>query len=355
MSLTDKQLDLRAKTLGASEIAAACGIGRYRRPIDVWASKVGLAPPIDAQTARRFRLGHAMEVAVAGEYEELCGFGQSGRADCNNALIEGRHVWPEYDGTVFHAEHPWCTATPDRVVLEGVNHGAFVSEATRLRLVELKTATGFSAQGWEGFEGADGFWVGDVPLDYEAQCLWQMFVTGIHECDLCVLLNGAEFRAYHIPWDEDAAMALFRRAEHFWTEYVQPRVAPPTDGSESWADVFERLHPKDSGLMMPLDEERAAMARRYLELNDEEAAVKAEKERVKQHFMEVIADELGYESPDLKVTWRKGKTGRTDWESVAKEIGATPDLIAKHTATPTRRFEVRAKEAKVDKNNHGGG
>lgn len=342
MTLTPAQLELRTRTLGASEVAAACGISPHRRPIEVWARKVGLAPAEDAATARRFRLGHAMEEAVAGEYRELCGLRTSEMSGYNVPyLLEAREEWPDHDGTVFHSEHSWATATPDRVVVAS-NGG----EWKPTRLVELKTTAGFGAQEWDGYEGTDGFYVGDVPIDYEAQCLWQMLVTGVHACDLAVLINGSEFRAYHIAWNEAAAMALFARAEKWWSSYVTTRVAPPSDGSDAWGDVWEKLHPEPKpGLMMKADAETCALAKRYVELTATEAAAKKEKERIKQTFIERIGDDLGYGNRDegVKVTWDRGDKGRTDWQQVAKAMNADAETIAKHTAEPTRRFDVRVK------------
>lgn len=340
MTLTPAQLELRTRTLGASEVAAACGISPHRRPIEVWARKVGLAPPEDAATARRFRLGHAMEEAVAGEYAQLVGINEtqlpSHLAIADDVFHDG------VDGTVTHPLYPWATATPDRVVRTKVEGRFFW---TTDRLVELKTTAGFGAQGWDGYEGADGFYCGDVPIDYEAQCLWQMLVTGVHACDLAVLINGSEFRAYHIPWNEAAAMALFARAEKWWTTYVTARVAPPADGSDAWGDVWEKLHPRDNGLMMPADDEACSLARRYVELTGMVNAATEEKDSIKQQFQARIADDLGYEdkAAGVKVTWPRGKTGRVDWAAVAKAMNADAETIAKYTAEPTRRFDVRVK------------
>lgn len=346
MSLTDAQLALRKTTLGASEVAAACGLSPYRRPIEVWARKVGLAPPENAATLRRFRLGHAMEEAVAGEYAELCGM--NGASLDHIAVSDD--VWPNgTDGTVLHPDHPWCSATPDRVVrhrlLNDDGSPRFVWET--VRLVELKTATGFSADGWEGYEGADGFYVGAVPVDYEAQAIWQMLVTGVHACDLAVLINGSDFRAYHIPWDADLAAALFARASRFWTEYVQTGIAPPRDGSDAWASVYADLHRKPFTRPSLLDasEEYVALARRYVELTAMEKAADAEKTAIKQQFMEIIAGDLGMENraEGVKVSWRFDEKGRTAWAEVAKALNPPEELIAKHTTPPGRTFTVSAK------------
>lgn len=42
MSLTPEQIALRRNTLGASEIAAVCGMDPFAGPWDVWADKLGL-------------------------------------------------------------------------------------------------------------------------------------------------------------------------------------------------------------------------------------------------------------------------------------------------------------------------
>src|SRR4051812_13439051 len=93
--LNAEQMSMRQHTLGASEIAAVCGLNPWKSAHDVWLVKRGLAE--EAGNART-RMGLRVEAAVAEEYCET-----------ENAQIA-------HFGTLVHPEDPWMSATPDACV-----------------------------------------------------------------------------------------------------------------------------------------------------------------------------------------------------------------------------------------------
>ena len=92
MSLTPEQIALRRNTLGASEIAAVCGLDPFRGPWDVWADKMGL--DIREEFAES-DMGHLFERPLLEHYSRKTG------------------VVLAYPETLIHPIHRWVSATPD--------------------------------------------------------------------------------------------------------------------------------------------------------------------------------------------------------------------------------------------------
>lgn len=126
----------------ASKIAAVVGLSRHDTPHSLWHKMAGTTPP-EPQTRAQTR-GHVFEPLIRGWLAEL---------------------HPEWavasTGTWQHATESWALAQPDGVVhVDG-----------RLALLEIKTARDH----W--------MWARDgVPVAYQAQVQWQMWVTGASRC-----------------------------------------------------------------------------------------------------------------------------------------------------------------------------
>jgi hypothetical protein len=74
-----------------------------------------------------------------------------------------------------------------------------------------------------------------------------------------------------------------------------------------------------------------------------------------KHFEEVKKTDEGYLKDFIKeragiagdgwsATCRSDSTGRPNWKKIAYELGATTELIKKHTGEPSRRFLVKVEK-----------
>lgn len=190
--------------IGASEIAAACGISRWRSRYGLWLEKTGRTAPFAGNV--RTRLGHLCEPRIRQLY-----------ADYRQDAVEIPTA------SMFHPDHPWARATPD----------GFVLPRSRRRGLQIK---------------AMGYWVG-VRLRYEmppieivAQCQWEMFVCDLDETDLAVLI-GADTLAWErlILGDLDDPAELFRDAEFevFPIQRDEAGIRSLFDGGRRFMDLVE--------------------------------------------------------------------------------------------------------------------
>ncbi len=97
MSLTPEQLAARRHTLGASEIAAVCGLDPFRGIWDVWADKLGLIPP---ESFAASDMGHLFERPLLEHYSRQTG------------------VVLTYPETMIHPLHKWDAGVPEYVVCQ---------------------------------------------------------------------------------------------------------------------------------------------------------------------------------------------------------------------------------------------
>ena len=207
--------------VGASEIAAACGISRYRTRFGLWLEKTGRVAPFAGNI--HTRLGQLCEPRARQLYANATG------QDI---------VTPA--ASMFHPDHPWARATPD---------GWWASDPARA--VQFKCVGYFVGRRWKY----------EIPIEVEAQCQWEMFVNGATVNDLAVLIgtdelawerfilgeiddparvfDAASLHIVPIYRDEAAIAALFAGARAFWS-MVEADTQPAIDHSPECRDWLNR-------------------------------------------------------------------------------------------------------------------
>lgn len=138
--------------IGASEIAAANGISRYRSRYALWLEKTGRAPGFTGNV--HTRLGQLCEPRARQLYADSTG-----------------HDVAIPPCSEFHPDIQWARCTPD---------GRLTSDSKHL--VQIKCVGYFVGKRWRY----------EIPVEILAQCQWEMFVTGAHRDDLAVLVGSDE-------------------------------------------------------------------------------------------------------------------------------------------------------------------
>jgi putative phage-type endonuclease len=193
MRLTERNHELRATRVGASEVAALMPWGHpYHTRSDVYARIVhGVTRPANAA----MEMGSLMEDAVFA-------WGKA-KADVPRARRNAR--------TYVHPTLP-LAATPDGIVLG------------RSAIVETKSVSGYADD-----------WTDGPPRHFVTQCQAQMLVTGRQWCHLWAFVGGSRIETYLLEEDplETAAIAIM--VERFFHEHVYPRVPPEEALEDDWA------------------------------------------------------------------------------------------------------------------------
>lgn len=297
----------RTKDIGASEAAAVLGMSPWQKPSDIWARKVGLTA--EQQDTNVLSFGRRAEVLVCDWYAERMG---SVRLETSDTLPDpvGRPVF----------------ATPDRFV-----HDSNGGVATTW-LVNAKTTSHASPDhGW-GEPGTD-----QIPDQYCLQLAVEMACSGMQRADLAVLdLRERKLLVYHLQRDEQAEAIVMGALAQWWERHVVNREPPSDDGA-----IAAMRWPRDNGQMVQANIEGVFWMDALRRVTEQRKMLDAAEEECKDNLKRLIGPHKGVESHVGRVTWKAGKDGaEIDWEAVARECGATPDTIKRHTTKkPTsRRF-----------------
>jgi putative phage-type endonuclease len=297
--LTQQQLELRRQGIGSSDIAAICGLSRWASPIDVFLDKVNGTRLIENTIP--LRMGHALEPLIAELYAERT----------------THHL--DICNTIVHPTRSWQLATPDRLAVIGK------VGSQMLKVVECKKA--WSSDGW-GEEGTD-----QVPQDYLVQTQWQMDVAGLDEADIAVLM-GHRFAIYCVRRDDELCEQLRVAAESFWIHNVLAKQPPPIDGSEGMKRYLSEKYGTPDKVMLESDDGVSQLAVQLARVKEEIETLTSKEELLKNRLRDFIGDSYGVQGDCWKATWGKCKDGKkVDWEAVAKELGAAPEVISRHTKT----------------------
>lgn len=289
-------LAVRRQGIGASEVAAVLGMGKYQSPLDVWLEKRGQAG--DRTDSPQAEIGRFAEPMIARIYE------------AKNSL------WLTEVPSVRHPVLPFLFASADRMAYrEPVEDGGYITPDLWQYPVEIKNRGGMP-QGW-GEDGTD-----QVPDEIAIQVHVQLECYDLPYGDVAVLLGGNDFRTYRLHRDATISGPIVEAVEAWWTRFVVGGEQPPLEGpgvaeylAKKWKqknrDIlkFEASHPVCDTLR-DLGAVKALLKQHEQEKQNIEAALK-----------EMIGEAGGIETPVGKVTWNKNKDSeKVDWEAVAREL-----------------------------------
>lgn len=265
MSLTPEQLAARRHTLGASEIAAVCGLDPFRGPWDVWADKMGLDI---RQPFAEADMGHLFERPLLDHYSRTTGV-----------------VLTYPPETMIHPVYKWVSATPDGLASD--------------RVVQVKVVGANMAYKWDA----------GVPEYVVCQVQWEMFVTGLALAVVVACIGGTDYRALDVVADSEIQETLLDLGRTFWEGHVLTGVPPDPDASEACRKAISSRHRKVSADMIPASRELVEMARKHKMLGVSLASLKEEREAIGNALRLAIGERMGFEWDTGRCTWAPDKNG----------------------------------------------
>jgi predicted phage-related endonuclease len=160
-----------------------------------------------------------------------------------------------------------------------------------------------------GFEAkSDGRygWPDGVPIDYQAQAQWAMFVTGLRRWYFGVLHGNLRFAAYELEANETDQQTIFKAARSFWFDRVLAGVPPEVDDSDATAAAIARVWPDSiPGASVELDDMAAEIEQLRLARRCKAIAEKAERYFANRLAVAVADAEEGTVDGRRALTYRK--------------------------------------------------
>lgn len=290
----------RRMGLGGSDAAPACGLSKWKTPLELWLDKRGELEP--SPETEQMRWGTLLEPVVRQEYSNRTG----------RTVVVPQKI-------IRHAAVDFALVNVDGIADES-------------RLYEGKSAR--TAEGW-GEPGTN-----EIPLEYMLQCQHGMFVTGLLVTDVAVLVGGSDFRLYEVPADPELQAMLMEREAAFWAMVKSGQ--PPAPMSRE--DVKRRWR-VSSGASVAADEQTETIAHALRRAKDLATALEGkidEYTALLQTRMGEAAELTGLDS-EVLATW-KNTAGqrRLDIERLkAEQPGIYKSYL--RDAVPQRRFLLKVK------------
>lgn len=253
----------RREFLGASEVAAVCGLDPFKTALDVWASKKGI---IQSEESEAAGLGHLLEPVILQWYANT------------------RGVRLQRPGTMFGAE-PWMAASLDAIAADRRN-------------VQAKAVGRYMAQHWDN----------GAPDYVQAQTQWEMMVSGLAVTDVAALICSTEFRIIEVAADPSIQSYELEICSRFWRDNIIGDRMPELDASETARAILLALNPQ-RGAMVEATAADLEMVARHLELDGLIDGLTSERETLRNKLRQRIGTNQGLEWPAGRVTWKTNKAG----------------------------------------------
>ena len=297
----------RRKGIGGSDVAAILGISPWATPVSVWLDKTGRAAPKPETEA--MRIGTELEDFVARRYMQ-----ETGRAvQRYNKIVHKGCLLGNYDRLVVKA---------------GEKIAAHQGEIRTDTILECKT----SSVEWE-----DG-----VPVYYQTQVQHYMGLTACisHSDVACLFLGRKHFEVFRIERDDEVINAMQEKLSAWWEEFVVGNKMPLPTNEEDCRLLWAKSNP---GKTIVSNSEIDAKLDEYRQIKSEEKVAKERAILLQSDICAYMGDSeiLTDEGGKPLLTWKSPKdTVKTDWEALARSLGATDEQIRTYTEIRpgTRRF-----------------
>ena len=302
--------------LGGSDAAAVMGLSPWATPLELWREKTGRkdAPPPDPAQIRRWERGHKLEPFI----REMCierlerDFGMTVELVACNA----RYTDPEF---------PWMSCEIDfelritGTMPIGDELVAFDREHIN---VDAKSVTGFARKKWGREENTE-----DVPIEYAAQFMFGMMLTGRRYCLVAALRSFDDVDLYWTVRDDETIAAMRPKLVSFWLDHVMADVPP----DPMVFDDIKALFPIDNGGAIEATPEIADKVAQFREIKQRIKEFEEAEEALKFELAESISPHarLTLGGRDL-LTWNGQNDTRLDSTLLKAE---QPDVWAEFART----------------------
>ena len=153
----------------------------------------------------------------------------------------------------------------------------------------------------------------------------------------------AEYREYYVQFDAELYQFMRKTAVDFWHNHVEKRIEPPIDKADrATVEYYKNRYPQHAPDSWAYSDENIDnLAKDYLDAVGNMKLHEMHTETMKLKLIAAIGECEGLVTASGKFTYRATKpTQKTDWQGIARSLGATDETIENFTAESPghRRF-----------------
>lgn len=287
----------RRKTIGGSDAAGIVGLSRWASPFSVWADKTGRAA--EKEDTEAMRQGRDLEDYVARRWME-----ETGKRGYRLPAM------------LYHPKYPFAHADVDRMVM-GENAG-----------LECKTTFSLDLKQFNGIE---------FPVQYYAQCVHYLAVTGADRWYLAVLAYGRGFFTFVLERDQAEIDALMAAEADFW-KLVEQDTPPDADGSEATSAALREIFPISEQTTADLFG-RDSVLREYMRLKEDKKALDTRIGEIENTIKADMGEAESGLCGSFHISWKSQNRQTFQAKEFAKDHPSI-DLAPYYKNTNLRPFKV---------------
>lgn len=287
----------RRKTIGGSDAAGIVGLSRWASPFSVWADKTGRVA--EKEDTEAMRQGRDLEDYVARRWMEET----------------GKRVY-RLPAMLYHPKYPFAHADVDRMVI-GENAG-----------LECKTTFSLDLKQFNGVE---------FPVQYYAQCVHYLAVTGADRWYLAVLAYGRGFFTFVLERDQAEIDALMAAEADFW-KLVEQDTPPDADGSEATSAALREIFPISEQTTADLFG-RDTVLREYMRLKEDKKALDTRIGEIENTIKADMGEAESGLCGSFHISWKSQNRQTFQAKEFAKDHPSI-DLAPYYKNTNLRPFKV---------------
>lgn len=287
----------RRKTIGGSDAAGIVGLSRWTSPFSVWADKTGRAA--EKEDTEAMRQGRDLEDYVARRWMEET----------------GKRVY-RLPAMLYHPKYPFAHADVDRMVV-GENAG-----------LECKTTFSLDLKQFNGVE---------FPVQYYAQCVHYLAVTGADRWYLAALAYGRGFFTFTLERDQAEIDALMAAEADFW-KLVEQDTPPDADGSEATSAALQEIFPISEQTTADLFG-RDTVLREYMRLKEDKKALDTRLGEIENTIKADMGEAESGLCGSFHISWKSQNRQTFQAKEFAKDHPSI-DLAPYYKNTNLRPFKV---------------
>jgi predicted phage-related endonuclease len=324
----------RSKFLGGSDAAAVMGLSPWATPVELWRLKTGrdTPEPPDPVRLKMLERGKRLEPFIRDMViDKLRSMGLTVE------LIDSNARYNDLEHQFLSCEIDFELQLTGTVII-GEREVTFDGEVVN---ADAKSVTGFARKKWGEVDTED------VPIEYAAQFMHGLMVTGRRCCLVAALRSFDDVDIFWTVRDDETIAAMRPKLVSFWLDHVQADVPPDPI---TFSDI-KLLFPLDNGEATAATED---IAKDVAELREVKKKIKDLEDREK-----VLTFDIGeFISPNARLTyggkdiatWKAQRQTRLDqgrveraliYRHVKDELGERferiEDPVAEFSSTKTIR------------------
>jgi putative phage-type endonuclease len=307
--LTQEQIDRRQHGIGASEIAAICGVHPYKSKLEVWLEKATksrkplVAPRADGP---KEEVGSELEAGLRRVFERRM----------------KKKLKPHEAITLAHRDHPFVLASPDDLLAD---------EPAGL---EIKVVGERMAHHW-----ADD----SIPDYVRLQAEQNMLVRDLPVWYVGALIGGTDFQVRVVERDAGLDESILAASIEFWEKYIIGDTPPPDENLEAKRAYLRARYPGSAKQKCKVlgGQEGATAAELARQLAYAKQQIKEWKQtagEAEAALCELVGDAYGIEGAWGKFLWYL-KRGNPAYKAIAEELAGgalKAELVDRHRSASGR-------------------